>query len=269
MRQVRPTFIIRQRLTTRTSWVEHSVCTGDLPATANRKYEVNIIDKIESAHHVATEQQIETLAQSHYTSQATGARADGTYLKAVIVAAQSKLGKRGRPPRPDAQMAVLTGVHDRFYAAVLRGVTTPDIAPDESVDRTERQRRNIERGRRSNFARTAMSVLSGYVERGGDLRGLDVATVTKGALREYGRQELSGDPTAARVVRAQEGLLRSIANRARGDPAAAKVAAERAIVALRTLLATITVPPDVGETTVIGRGHRRTRAGEPVMIHAP
>lgn len=231
---------------------------------------MNIIDKIESAHHVATEQQIETLAQNHYTSQSAGARADGTYLKAVIVATQSKLGKRGPRPRPDAQLAVLTGVHERFYAAVLRGVTTPDIAPDETADRTERQRRNIERNRRSNFARTAMSVLSAFVERGGDLRGLDVTTVTKGTLREFGRPELQGDPLEARVVRGQEGLLRALERRARGDPAGAKAAAERAIVALRTLLATITVPPDVGETTVVGRGsHRRTRVGVPVMIHAP
>lgn len=226
---------------------------------------MNVIEKIESANHVATEQQIEMLAQNHYTSQTAGARADGTYLKAVIVAVQSKFGKRGARPKADTQLAVLTGVHDRFYAAVLRGVTTSDIAPDESVDRTERQRRNIERNRRSNFARTAMSVLTGYVERGGDLRGIDVATVTKGALREFGRPELSGDPLAARVVRSRESLVRAIARRARGDPAGAKAAAEAAIAALRTLLASIIVQPDVGETTVIGS--RRTRAGQPVMVH--
>lgn len=226
---------------------------------------MNVIEKIEASNHVATEQQIESLALNHYTSQTGVARADGTYLKAVIVAAQSKLGKRGPRPKADAQLSVLTGVHERFYAAVLRGVTTPDVAAEENLERAERQRRNLERNARSNFARTAFSVLTGFIERGGDLRGLDLSTVTKGSLREFGRPELSGDPISARAIRSQEGLVRAIAQVARGDPAAAREVAERAIAALRTLLATITVQPDVGETTVIGS--RRTRAGQPVMVH--
>lgn len=226
---------------------------------------MNIIDKIESAHHVATEQQIELLAQNHYTSLAAGARANGTYLKAVIVAAQSKLGKRGPRPKADAQLAVLTGVHERFYAAVLRGVTTPDVAAEDGLERAEKQRRAIERNARSNFARTAMHVLTGYVERGGDLRSLDLASVTKTTLREFNRPELQGDPLVARTIRAQEGFIRALTRRARGDPSGARAAAERAIAALRTLLATITVQPEPGETTVIGS--RRTRAGMPVMVH--
>lgn len=232
---------------------------------------MNIIEKIEAAHHVATEQQIEQLAQNHYTSQSAVGRANGVYLRAVIAAAQSKLGTRGRPPAKDAQMSVLTGVHDKFYAAVLRGVTTDDIAAEDGLDRTEKQRRGIERNRRSNFARTAISAITGYVERGGDLRKLDVASVTKDQLREYGRPELQdADPVTARTIRAQEGLLRALTRRARGDPAGARASAERAIAALRTLLASITVPPEMGETTVIGkRSHARTRVGVPVMIHAP
>lgn len=231
---------------------------------------MNIIEKIESAHHVATEQQIELLAQNHYTSLAAGARANGTYLKAVIVAAQSKLGKRGRRPGTDSQLAVLTGVHERFYAAVLRGVTTPDVAAEEGLERAEKQRRSIERNARSNFARTAMLVLTGYVERGGDLRSLDVTTVTKTTLREFNRPELQGDPLSARTIRAQEGLLRALEKRARGDPAGAKAFAEQAAAALRTLAASITVPRETGETTVIGsRRNARTRVGVPVMVHQP
>jgi hypothetical protein len=146
-----------------------------------------ILTKLEHGHYVMTEAQVESLALERYNNAAVVLRADSTYLKGLVVAAQAKLGN-GRKTRvkinAEAQHTVLNEVHERFYAAVLRGVTTHDVASDDALDSKEKQRRSLERNRRSAFARSAKSTLSAYITAGGDLRTLDVEAVTKAALRK-------------------------------------------------------------------------------------
>jgi hypothetical protein len=109
---------------------------------------MNVIDNIEKHNYVATEAQVETLAREHHSSAAALNRSNLTYLRIIIAGCQAELGgKRGRAPAPEAQMSVLEKVHGKFYAAVLRGVVTEDVAADDTLDRTERGRRQLERNR--------------------------------------------------------------------------------------------------------------------------
>lgn len=147
------------------------------------------MNTIEKAGYVASESQIEELAHD----VAVGKSADSTYLRVLVVAVQTALkAKRQRA-------ATAVGVaHDRFYAAVLRGVGADDITPKE-------------RRRRATFARTAASTLRSFVRAGGDIRSLEVATVTKGSLRAFGITEVPEGTRYGRIAtRAQEQLVRAL-----------------------------------------------------------
>ena len=91
---------------------------------------------------------------------------------------------------------MLESVSQPYYAAVLRGVGPPEI---DSRERT----------RRATFARTAKATLVAWVREGGDIRALDVATVTKTALRaevSNSRAE-KGFNAEQRIERAQAAIL--------------------------------------------------------------
>lgn len=229
--------------------------------------------KIEKDHFVATEQAIEALAHERYANSGSVARADGTYLRVLIVEAQSKLGRpRGRGAKPNAvdQAAVLETAHERFYAAVLRGVTTPDIAVNgDEMDAKERQRRSLERNRRSAFARSAKSTLALYVAGGGDLRTIDIGMVSKGSLRAAVAPPEPQDRTERQIARAQGALLRACTRKARGDPNEARGSIEAAIEALQGLLDQIDAQPApvAAETRRAPRERvvQRTRVGVPQM----
>lgn len=192
---------------------------------------MNIIAK---AGYIASEEQIEGLARD----VALGKQADSTYLRVLVAAVQTALkGKRQR-----AETA-LRQAHERFYAAVLRGVGADDITPRE-------------RTRRATFARTATSTLRSFVKAGGDVRGLDVLTVTKGSLRSFGAETV---PTGTRhersALRAQAQLLRALK---RMEPAEARQSIDSLIKALqarREALATTGRAARVAGETVRPRAH--------------
>src|SRR5580658_6408341 len=177
-----------------------------------------IIEKLESTTNVATEAQVESLASESYKAGLVVHRTDGVYLRVLVVACQAQLGpvRRGRAPNAEAQMTVLETVHEKYYAAVLRGVTTPDVASDGKLEAIERNRRTLERNRRSNFARTARSVLAAYANGGGDIRALDPRGVTKASLREATKPSEGSESEP--VTRAQDAIIRAITRQAREDP---------------------------------------------------
>jgi len=235
-----------------------------------------IYDTIQRKHYVATEAEVEALAAEHQTGMESTTRGSATYLRVLVAGAQSRLGKRGPAPRAKAQAEVLELVHAKFYPAVLRGITSPDIAHDDQAEAPEQRRRALERNRRSAFARSAMSTLRAYVGAGGDLRALTVETVSKGELRAAMAPPEPTDKVERQIARAQGALLRAIARRARGDPAAAEAALDAAIEALEALrspaepqAAPARRPAEQAhhETTIVGG--RRTRVGTPVMVHRP
>ncbi len=232
-----------------------------------------ILAKLEKGHWVATKHDVETLAHERYTNAAATAAGDGSYLRIVLVAAQSKLGRprgRGTKPNIEAQLAVLTAVHELFYAAVLRGVTTPDIAIEPALDTKEQRRRSLARNSRSAFARTAVSTLTTYVRLGGDLRPLDPATVTKGGLRAAMAPPTPTDKVARQIETAQGALLRALARRARDNPDEARAAAEAAVEALQTALDAMDAQPPapqpgqrIERRRATDVGPARTRVGVP------
>jgi hypothetical protein len=235
---------------------------------------MNTLDKIASAHYVANDAQIEALAREQYASSAQVGVANSTYLRVLVAGCQAELGgRRGRAPvRPDAQLSVLERVHERFYAAVLRGVTTEDVAPDDTLDRAEKGRRMLERNRRSGFARSAATTLRNYVQAGGDLRALDVESTTKTALQQFVASKSAPDnqdKIGERVARAEKTLLTALKRMAKEDPDRAAEAMEAITERLQVALAELGPSEQVVAGTTAATSpaprHTRTRVGVPFM----
>jgi len=237
-----------------------------------------IVAKLVKAHYVVhNEHEVETLAAERYTSNVVVAQADGTYLRVLLVGTQAKLGRpRGRAAarvNAEAQLAVLVETHERFYAAVLRGVTTPDIAIEADIDSKEQRRRSLERNSRSAFARSAMSTLTAFVKGGGDLRTLDAETVTKAGLRAAVAPPEPEDKVARQIQRASGALLRAVTRRARDNPDEAAREIEGIMDELQKVLDSLNggEQPEPGATTVVAgarprdTGPARTRVGTPLL----
>ena len=234
-----------------------------------------IIAKIVKAHYVIhNESEVESLAHERYASNTVVSQADGTYLRVLLVASQAQLGRpRGRAAKfvAETQVTVLTAVNEKFYPAVLRGITTPDIAVEAGLDSKEQRRRSLERNARSAFARSAMSTLVAFVKGGGDLRGLNPEEVTKSALRAAVAPPEPQDKVERQVQRASGALLRAIGRRARDNPEAAREEVSKVMDDLQRVLDSLNGDEEHAETTtVVGvrdRGPTRTRVGSPVILH--
>lgn len=228
-------------------------------------------------HYVATEAEVESLAQEQYRGADIAANGASTYLRVLVAGCQAKVGRarRGLALRKDAQLEVIGAVHERYYAAVLRGVTTADIEHDANVDSKEQRRRTLERNRRSAFARSAVSTLRLYVNGGGDIRALEVETVSKTQLRKAVAPTEPTDKTERQIQRAEGALLRAIERRARASPEQARDDIERVMEDLQKTLDALNgeaetapaeapaAPPPRQDT-----GARRTRVGVP-LLHRP
>lgn len=239
----------------------------------------NLLAKIEKHHWVANEHEVETLSRDRYTNAHAVSMADGTYLKVILVASQAKLGparrSKGLLKKADieAQAQVLTGVHDRFYPHVLKGITTEDIANEENLATTESRRRSLERNRRSAFARSAKSTLLLYVEAGGDLRTLDAAHTSKESIRKALAPPEPTDRIARQIQRSQKALMRAIARQVRRDPVAAETSVNSAMAELQAVLDALEGNEvEAGTTTVVPAGRapaeraaQRTRVGVPML----
>lgn len=221
------------------------------------------------------EQRVELLARERVTSATIVSNADVTYLSLLIDAMQSQLGKQRRGRVNSLQQAqVLADVDKRFYAAVLRGVTTDDIAIDEGLDTNEQRLRSLERNRRSAFARSTKSTVSAFITGGGDIRTLDPKTVSKAALRKAVAPPEPEGREQRILAKAEGAILRSIERLARAGPDAAVDELDRLIERLeqhRQELGGETEPEEQhSATTVVGmrvpdRGPARTRVGTPLL----
>lgn len=232
----------------------------------------NLIQTIAAANFVADAKQVEALAHEHYTANAGMRSADGTYLKVVIVACQRDLGVRpkGRA-RVDskAQLSVLENVHAPFYEAVLRGVTTSDIAADTGLDKDESARRAVERNRRSTFARSSKSTLVSYINAGGDLRTIDAVTTSKVQLRNFIDQGRSAADIVERtLLRSQRAILRIVSREAEEAPDAARTRLEGIIEMLQTALDELPTADTHGTTTIVAsRGVPRSAVHQAPAQH--
>lgn len=215
---------------------------------------MDISKLIERNKWVATEQQVETLAAAHLTAdtQAQGVR--GTYLRILIVAVQAQFGTVVRKAKID-QLAVLEKVHERLYAAVLRGVTTADVADEDGLESGERRDRALARNQRSNFARSSKAALVSYVKHGGDIRTLKAGETSKGTLRSHGEAVDPATQIERMVYRARNTMVTAILREAETDPDSARARIEEVISTLQATL------EQIGGEPVTEQAHQRTRAG--------
>lgn len=217
------------------------------------------------SQYALNESQIESLAAKRTVSIVTVDQLDGTYLRALITGVQSKLGpKKGRTPSDEAQLAALETIAVPFYAAVLRGVTTPDIALEANMEHALVVVRNRERNRRATFARSAKSTLVAWIEAGGDVRAIDVNTVTKTELRQSTLAASSDDRGLAPESRIERATKTILATVAREGPDLARAHLESAIEALQEALEALPAEAAHEESTVI-----RTRVGTPTFRDQP
>lgn len=177
----------------------------------------SLIDELTKAHFLATDEQVQLLAGRYSTGLQAQDSVRGCYLK-VLTAATIKAAKPAKGKQTEI-MAHLDSVHEGYYALVIKGVTTPDVADDESLDQEQRTARSLERNRRSNFARSAKTSLTTYLKAGGDLFRLDPDTVTKRELQTFvtAMRQRSAEPGALKhrtelaVTRIEE-LFRELAD---------------------------------------------------------
>lgn len=224
-----------------------------------------IVEQLAAAAFVVTsDSQVEALARMNLDAEQTQDNVRGVYLKVLVAGVQRETKPVGRRKAGNAATA-LEKVHERFYAAVLKAVTTPDVADDPTLDRESKTLRGLERNRRSNFARTAHSVLKSFLSAGGDVLELDATKVTKNELRAFtssvtsapaGVEELEHKTTLA-VNRVEE-VARQLAD---SDKDAAVQVVEEAMAKLANLLAEFGRDPT--KSTVIAiREHRPLRLDE-------
>lgn len=176
---------------------------------------MDIVKTIAKHGYMASPAQVEQLASVLANSTSQVADADSCYLKVVVAAMQATMGVGKPGPRkaytPETQLAVLNSTVLPFYQAVLRGVTTPDIEDKKGLDKDEAKRRALERNRRSIFARTTKSTLVAFIKTGGDVRAVDVQTVTKGWLRPGQQPSKPRKVSAiARVASATNSLMAAL-----------------------------------------------------------
>lgn len=225
----------------------------------------SIVKTISTANFMATPVQVERLA----AQVCEGQQADGTYLRVILAHMQSRLGRarmRRKAADVDSVIEVLNAIHTELYAAVLKGVGADDIE-------------TTERNRRATFARSAASTVRFFVNQGGDVRTVEVATATKGGLRNAVAPPAAtapeGETRYERAFRKAQDTLMESAKRlmARGEPPdIARV--EGLIEQLEALLEETTEEQPAAEaqaqqptdTTVITRSRLQR---SPAMVHRP
>lgn len=225
---------------------------------------------IARVNYAATGDQVEQLAYA----VATGVDAGTVYLRVVLAHMQARLGSgRRRAAANMPQEPVLDAIHEDLYPHVLKGVGPEDMDRDE-------------RNSKANFARTMASTVRYFIQHGGDVRAVDIPTVTKNGLRKSVQPKGAEAPAgASRALRgfltASGGLKRAIARLARGDPGEARKQVEQLLDEYEALLEELAQPPEApaaapppadvgGQTTTIvsGRaGTGRSTGGQAPMLH--
>lgn len=236
---------------------------------SSAKQNGGIINVIARVNYAATGDQVEQLA--HVV--ATGIDGGTAYLRVVLAHMQGRLGRGRRRVATMPQEPVLDAIHEELYPHVLKGVGPEDMDSDE-------------RNRKANFARTMASTVRFFIQHGGDVRTLDIATVTKNGLRKSVQPDAAapmpeGASRAERgFIRAAEDLRKAVIRLARGDPEGARRHVEQLMDEYEQLLEELgkepaaaepgrPQQPDVGgaTTTIVGRAGVGRGAANAPMLH--
>lgn len=224
---------------------------------------MSTIDQIiAKAHYVATDPQVEQLAARHWENASATEVANATFLRITVARVHSLVGTTRRKLPEQSALEALENAYLPLYEAVLRGVVTTDIADNPKLERRERQLRALERNRRSAFARSTKATLVAYVKAGGDVRTLDVDTVTKGALRKFVADEREPTTPLERFQRARAQMLKALIDMAKENPAQAGTALDEALRELHDQVGTWKPQPSNGAAA---KRAARTRVGTPLV----
>lgn len=179
---------------------------------------MSTLEAIIKAKYIASGSQVEHLAGI----VANGQQGGGTYLKVLIAHTLEALHGRKRVSKR-AQRNAVDEMHTKLYEHVLKGVGPADLD-------------QVERNRRATFARTAASDLRGFIASGGDVREVDLDTVTKQQLREYGKRVPAGTRIERALSKSVDAVVRAVQRIAKKNPAKARARLEAARDQLDSLL---------------------------------
>lgn len=213
----------------------------------------SILESIIAAKFIANDAQVEELA----ALVATGVQGMGTYLRVVVAHTQQEMGGTRKTTKASV-LAIVKGVHERLYVAVLKGVADETVATPE-------------RNRRATFARSAVSTLRKYISRGGDVRKLEPAETTKAKLRNFGRRVPTGTRVQRSLRRAADAVLRAAKRLVKQSPDDAR----KRLTALRAEIDAALAGISMSKVKHNKRGKRRapvatTRPnGQSRGVHAP
>lgn len=225
--------------------------------------------KIEKAHYVATEHDVELLSAAHLACNEATQRVDGSYLRILIATIQARFGGRGRRKAANADLGqhstYLAETHTRLYPFVLKGVTTPEVADDETMSAEERRARAVVRNSRAGFARSAASTLQAYIRAGGDIRTIDVDVATKTALRAWTKaQAPDAKPRLGALQSAFGRVEREATAMVAEDPDAARGVIEECMERLQAILDDLAQPTAPTITQTLRSRPLHTRQPAPV-----
>lgn len=195
-----------------------------------------VLDQIEASHFIVKADVVEKLAAEQYQASKQAVAIAATYLRILIAVTRQRIKRKGN------QLDVLNEVHAELYPAILKGVHTPDLL---QLTETERTR---ETNRRATFARSTVSTIRTYLHLGGDLKSLDIRSVTKFDLYKAFRPPEPADRTERTVQRAERSLVGALRRMASKDAPKAETEIERLLDELRELLETLTKPVSVIST---------------------
>lgn len=223
---------------------------------ATAKTHLTIVATIAAANYMANASQVEQLA--HMVSE--GLTAGEIYLRVTLAHMKSRLGSPRRGKQPP-QEPVLDAIHEELYPSVLKGVGPDDMPQNE-------------RNSKANFARSAASTVRFFIRGGGDVRAVDVATVTKSGLRKAVQPQAAegeeGTRTQRGFVTHAQALLSAAQRLARGDPEDARERVETLMDQLEKLLQELPPPAaDVGgaTTTIVAGRPGVGRGTQPAQLH--
>lgn len=203
------------------------------------------------------DQDVTATAQSIFRAADDGVLGRLTYLRLLLGATQTELGKRGQ--EPPVQLAALNTTHERFYAIVLNAAEP--FVPKGTKDRA------VALHARANFARTSKSSLLGHVRAGGDLATLSAAKVTKAALRVRAGpvRPLTARRWKMRAEAQSKALVATIMGLADADKAAAVEEIQLVLGQLTTQLVSLGVVSTKDATQSAGE-RRPLRIGKTLFV---
>lgn len=184
----------------------------------------NVLTKIEKAHFITTPADIHDLTKERLNAIGTTNRSGTTYLRALLATTLDALGleprqrSQGHPPKmkPEDQKSQLAGLeatHTSFYEQVLKAIDETPLTEDD-IPKTGRTSPKAVKTRRANFARSAMSMLRGWVRAGRSLDALPPTKVTKWSLViHHGtkrQRALSPKRLAAKAVKQSKELVTTL-----------------------------------------------------------